>query len=122
ENVLATVAGTAGVGLGNISFYDFRFPNATTMMLIAERYNGGGSDYFTVNIPTSIGVAERSWSLYSDGYGGISLNGTDLHYSSYSGYYRGTISAALMPPATTHTIQIRSSSGDVGGIALVYTE
>ncbi len=122
EGVLTTVAGTAGVGLGDMYFYDFRFPNATTMMLIAERDNGGGSDYFTINIPTSFGVAERSWSYYNSGQGGISLNGTDLHYSYYSGYYRGTISAAQMPPASTHTIQVRKDSGDVGGIALVYTE
>lgn len=122
ENVLAIVAGSAGVGIPGITHYDFRFPNATNMMLIAERDDGGGNDYFTVNIPTSFGVAERSWSLSIYGCSGrILLNGTTLH-SSCTGYYFGSLSAAQMPPATTHTIVIGDDSSDVGGIALVYTE
>lgn len=121
ENVLAIVAGSAGVGIPGITHYDFRFPNATNMMLIAERFDGGGNNYFTVNIPTSFGVAERSWSIKVGGCARISLNGTDL-YNGCDDHNFGSISAAQMPPATTHTIVIIDDANDVGGIALVYTE
>lgn len=121
ENVLAIVAGSAGVGIPGITHYDFRYPNATIMMIILERDQGGGNDYFTVNIPTSFGVAERSWAFYAT-YGGdrISLNGTDL--GGGSGNYYGAISASQMPPATTHTIAVRDGTDAVGAIVLVYTE
>jgi hypothetical protein len=123
ENVLAIVAGSAGVGIPGIIHYDFRYPNATKMMLIAERPQGVGNDYFTVNIPTSFGVAERSWSLKSNNWcSNISLNGTWLQSNCNGGHYFGTLSAAQMPPATTHTIVVRYDTTDVGGIALVYTE
>lgn len=122
ENVLAIVAGSAGVGIPGITHYDFRFPNATNMMLIAERSNGAGNDYFTVNIPTSFGVAERSWSLFDGGYCAyFQLNGTNL-YQGCDPHNFGSISAAQMPPSTTHTIIIGHGAEDVGGIALVYTE
>ncbi|MBX3058200.1 MAG: hypothetical protein KF770_17190 [Anaerolineae bacterium] len=123
ENVLAIVAGSAGVGIPGITHYDFRFPNATNMMLIAERSQGAGNDYFTVNIPTSFGVSERSWSIHLPGSsaGSISLNGTTL-YSGGGDHVFGTLSASQMPPATTHTIVIGNDANDVGGISLVYTE
>lgn len=127
ENVLAIVAGAAGVGIPGISHYDFRFPNATTMLLIAERDQGSGNNYFTVNIPSSFGVAERSWSLRkqnSSGWPyhvGMTLNGTALIHTDNQHTF-GTISAALLPPQTTHTFQVYESAAAVGGIALVYTE
>jgi len=121
ENALAIVAGAAGVGIPGITHYDFRYPNATTMMLIVERDDGAGNDYFTVNIPSSVGVAERSWSFYVGYWGRIRLNGSDL-YAGYNHHNWGSISAAQMPPATTHTISVEDDSDDVGGIALVYTE
>lgn len=126
ENVLAIVAGAAGVGIPGITHYDFRYPNATTMMIILERDQGIGNDYFTINIPSSFGVAERSWGLYTGGSnlnGSLTLNTTILHSgNSYSPHHYGSISAAQMPPSTTHTITVGTDSTDVGGIALVYTE
>jgi len=123
ENVLAIVAGSAGVGIPSITHYDFRYPNATTMMIVTERDQGGGNDYFTLNIPSSFGVAERSWALNCPGssVGSITLNGGTL-YSGGCDHVFGAISAAQMPPSTTHTVVIDNDSNDVGGIALVYTE
>lgn len=123
ENVLAIVAGAAGVGIPGITHYDFRYPNANKLMFITERDQGTGNDYFTVNIPASIGVTERSWALRLPGNsaGSISLNGTNLYSGSGDNLY-GSISAAQMPPDTTHTIVITNDTNDVGGIALVYTE
>lgn len=126
ENVLAIVAGAAGVGIPGITHYDFRYPNATTMMIILERDQGTGNDYFTINIPSSFGVAERSWVLYTGGSynnGSLTLNTTTLHSgNSSTNHHYGSISAAQMPPSTTHTITVGTDSTDVGGIVLVYTE
>jgi hypothetical protein len=126
QNVLTIVAGAAGVGIPGITHYDFRYPNATTMMIIAERYAGINNNFFTINIPTSFGVAERSWTIFTGGGhptgGSLTLNGTHLHNSSANGHYFGIVSAAQMPPATTHTVVINNSIEDVGGIVLVYTE
>jgi len=124
ENVLSIVAGAAGVGVSNITHYDFRYPNANTMMLIVERHQGTGNNYFTINIPSSFGVSERSWSLKCNYGCGFNLNGTALQGSAIGPYpnYYGFISGAQMPPNATHTIEIYDASDDVGGIALVYTE
>ena len=120
ENILAVVAGAAGVGIPGITHYDFRYPNANTFMVIAERDQGTNNNYFTINIPTSFGVSERSFYTWDDDAGGLSLNGTNL--AGGSGHRFGTISASQMPPATTHTIIVWDGTEAVGGIALVYTE
>ena len=119
ENTLTNVAGTAGVGVTDIYFYDFRYPNATTMMIITERDNGGGNDTFTINIPPSFGVAERSWSVNLS-TGIFRLNGNTI--TSSSGFYNGTLAANQLPANTTHTFVVGNSDNDVGGIALIYTE
>lgn len=119
ENVLAIVAGSAGVGIPGITHYDFRYPNATTMMIIAERSEGTNNNSFTINIPSSFGVSERSWSLYAP-HGWMYLNGTQLN--SVFGHDFGQISATQMPPNATHTILVADDASDVGGIVLVYTE
>ena len=123
EGALAIVAGAAGVGIPGITHYDFRHPNATTMMLIVERDQGGGNDYFTVNIPSNFGVSERSWAERC--YGGCNyfLNGTNLEASSAGAFPHlyGSLSASQLPPDTTHNITI-DGNNVVGGLALVYTE
>ena len=122
ENVLTTVAGAAGVGITTISHYDFRYPNATTMMFIAERAGGSGDNYFTINIPSSFGVAERSASIYGPpGWNhGVTLNGENVVTGGT--YQYASIAASKMPPDTTHTITVFSQSTSVGMLALVYTE
>ena len=130
ENVLINVAGMAGgVSATNITHYDFRYPNATTMMLIAERDQGSGNDFFTVEIPVSFGVSERSLALYDrndhyDSYAGkLYLDGSQMLSAVKTNSYT-TLTASQLAPGTTHTIRIdRSYLGNaVGGLAILYRE
>ena len=64
EAVLADVADARRAQLSTCHFYDFRYPNATHMMLIAEDTDNGNE--FQVNLPGSYIYYERSWSLVSE--------------------------------------------------------
>ena len=124
KNTVALVAGAAGMSLTNITYYDFRYPNATNMMLISELADPEGNN-FIVNIPSTFGYSERSWSVYATGccYMKISLNGSNLGstasywdvYDFHLGY--GYITPAQMLPDSDHTIQLE----DYGTLAVIYT-
>ncbi len=63
RNVLSLVAVTAGSPFPGATYYDFRYPNATHMMFIAEAvYSDNAYDTFQVTLPGSFVYSERSWS------------------------------------------------------------
>lgn len=116
KNALAAVAGAAGAPFTTETYYDFRYPNATQIMLIAENY-GSGNDFY-VQIPSSFGYFERSWGLYSSGGSAFfKLNGTNLS-ASYSGEgtYYGVITASQLVPDVQHHVEV----DDYGVLVIVY--
>ena len=123
ENTIAVVAGEAGVAYSTCTYYDFRYPNATKMMLVAEA--SGGIDSFEVNLPGTFGFFERSWSLgngtdivdlYLDGE---KLAGTNSDYHTT----QGTLTAAQLLPDTSHIFTVEALHDEAyGGLALVYRE
>lgn len=120
EKVLAIVTGEAGVPYFSPTYYDFRYPNATHMMLIAETWSDGNE--FTVELPSSFSYYERSWSLLNTG-GASSwkLDGENVSGSTgICGWCtgQGTLTAAQLLPDTPHTIRV----DDDGGLALIYRE
>ena len=123
ENTVAVVAGEAGVAYSSCTYYDFRYPNATKMMLIAEALPTSGSDSFEVNLPGTFGFYERSWVLHNIGwYVDFHLDGEGIASVNY-GTSQGTLTAAQLLPDVTHTITIISAGGGGhGGLALVYRE
>lgn len=127
ENTLAVVAGEAGASFSSGTHYDFRYPNATHLMLIIEWvYNA--TDSFVVNLPGSFAYYERSWSLGSDDFDDsrYRLDGVEIlrGYINGWGTSQGTLTAAQLLPDQFHTIEIVHSSGNhaYGGLALVYRE
>jgi hypothetical protein len=108
KNVVAAMAGAAGAPFTDATYYDFRYPNATHMMLIAE-HEDNGNDY-TVQLPSTYGYFESGWALRT-GYccswyfrlDGVNLpaSGSDL-----SGVAYGSITAAQLLPDVTHTVVI----------------
>jgi len=125
ENTLVVVAGEAGVPFTDATYYDFRNPNATHLMLIAEWiYNS--SDSFEINTPGSFAYYERSWSLGSNGYGSYELDGVTIKsHSTGWNTSQGTLTAAQLLPDQFHTIYVREESGSFqyyiyGGLALIY--
>ncbi|MBK9095583.1 MAG: hypothetical protein IPM84_23075 [Anaerolineae bacterium] len=116
ERVLAIAANTAGIAFPGSTYYDFRYPNATHLMMIAEDTSDGNS--FEVRLPGSYSYYERSWSThYTGGYceTWFILDGTNI---GHNGTAYGSLTAAQLLPETTHTVQI--SCNGYGGLALIY--
>ena len=116
ENVLAIAANTAGIAFPGSTYYDFRYPNATHLMMIAEDTPDGNQ--FEIKLPGSYSYYERSWSTaYTGGYceTWFVLDGTNI---GHNGTAYGTLTAAQLLPETTHTVQI--SCNGYGGLVLVY--
>jgi len=128
ENTLAVVASEAGVPFPGATYYDFRYPNATHLMLIAEWLSDVGTDSFEVNLPASFAYYERSWSLatsYPDAK--YNLDGVTIKSCSYGVWqtYQGTLTAAQLLPDLFHTVEVvfvRYYGYVYGGLALVYRE
>jgi hypothetical protein len=115
ENTLSTVAVAAGVPMPQLTFYDFRYPNATNMMLIYENYIDGNN--FTVQLPSAFVYYERSWTLIN--WGGdwyFAINGQRQPNMANTNPVYNFIAPAQLLPDTTHTITV----DDDGVLALIY--
>jgi hypothetical protein len=139
ENVIAVIANAAGFPFSsaNVTYYDFRYPNATHLMLIVEWVyiqSGSESDSFQFKLPGSFAYYQQSWSLANNCTASYScssrylLNGAEIKRLSMYGagwqMAQGTFSVAQLPPDQYHTIEISVSGGyqiyGYGGLALVY--
>jgi len=148
ENAMAQILEAVFVFTFEASYYDFRYPNATNLMLIAEAIDFAGDDSFELDLPSDFTYYERTWSH--------ALNDTDTgwgHESSSTLYVNDvsinslTVSAPYksdewklahgaltptpppLPPGDFHTVRVSLSSGGwvpgtkaFGGMALVYQE
>jgi hypothetical protein len=116
KSALAAVAGAAGAPFTTETYYDFRYPNATQMMLVAEDY-ANGNDFY-IQIPSSYGYYERSFGLLNTGQGyAFNLNGTNLSLDYMDGAGYGVITASQMVPDVEHHITV----DDYGVLVLVYS-
>ena len=121
ETVAPIVAGAAGKPYEPLSFYDFRYPNANQMTLIAE--DNEAESNFTVQLPAYV-YSEYSWSFKN--YNAYSqchwrLNNANLGSAYGPAPVSGLISAGQMPPGATHTVDIYGSNSYCeGGLVLVY--
>jgi hypothetical protein len=135
ETAITAVAGAANVpfSASNATYYDFRYPNATNLMLIIEWVLGQGTDSFQAKLPGTFTYYERSWSLgnsygrYSDPDASYKLNGTIIQ--THQGYdwctSQGTLTAVQLPPDQFNTVEIFAyynygTNHAYGGLALVY--
>ena len=115
EKVLSTVAVAAGVPMPQLTFYDFRYPNATNMMLIYE--NLGNGNNFTVQLPSTFVYYERSWTLINwEGGWYFSINGQGQSAMANTNPVYNFITPAQLLPDTMHTIAV----DDDGVLALIY--
>lgn len=101
---VATVASAGGSAFTDVNYYDFRFPNATNMLWVAEDDLNGES--FTIEMPTSYIYFERSWAFYDSVNSSYSIDGTNLMgsaiYNDHTAY--GVISATQLSAGVVHTI------------------
>ena len=110
------VASEAGVPFTSAIYYDFRYPNANRLMLIAETWEDGND--FTVKLPSSFVYYERSWGLFgTDWWGGNwVLDGMEVGRVCSGCTGQGALTAAQLLPDITHTIAVNHH----GGLALIY--
>ena len=113
ENTLAVVAGEAGVPFPGATYYHFRYPNATRLILIVE-WVYEGTDVFQVKLPGSFAYCERSWALGTVGSsssmsGSYKVDGVQIQrHDSHSGWWMsyGTLTVSQMLPDQYHTIEL----------------
>jgi len=97
EDGLLLVTDALHQGLPYIQYYDFRYPDATSLSIITDEEVANGSSNFRLLIPCSYIVYSRTWShMMYNGFSGIGypaygsrilVDGTELN--SWEGYYGG---------------------------------
>lgn len=119
EEELTILASQAGVAFPGATFWDFRYPNANRLMIIAEDYSDGNT--FTVKLPSSYVFFERSWAMETTSCKRLLLDGVEMtNDCSSTPMSVGAISAAQFQPDTTHTVEVGWRTGETGAIALTY--
>jgi hypothetical protein len=137
ENVVRTLALDVGVPGATIAYYDFRYPEATNLVLAADRADvSTGGDSFEITIPRKLTVYETSWAhaKFSGSYyaSSCSLDGEELSAvnpgAEIWGFTTGEFAQADFSPDTTHTLALSMNWYHSGanriycGIAVVYRE
>jgi len=126
ENAITIVANAASISFDNAVFYDFRYPNATHLMLVVEWVysENYGSDSCEINLPSEFDYYHRSWSLAASDDGEYRLNGETIKSVSDCPLctFEGTLTVSQLLPDQFHSIEVVGRSRDYvyGGLALVY--
>ena len=115
------IGGSSSSGL---KYYDFKFPDATKMMLIVESTTS--SNFFKVTVPSSFSLYEVGWSHYypDTRYGGAAtLDGTT--FSSGLNIHRHGIfgTSSEFSKGIEHIVGVSAGRGTGRvGLVLVYVE
>lgn len=102
QKAIASVSAEAGVSYSEISYYDYRYPDANSLLLV-----GGSTEPLKLEIPTALAVSERS---------AVSINWVELDGSRLL-YIVTLIPASKLMPGATHTF-----TGYNYVVALTYRE
>ncbi len=119
--VISILAGSAGQPFTGETYYDFRYPNATNLLFVAENEENGRD--FIITLPSAYGYSERSWAAYDtqdevDFY----LEDTNLWNSAtwtsdLTAY--GYITAAQLLPDTPHTFLVEDNGDNVYAVLVI---
>lgn len=120
ENMVHSMAAEAGMSCSTASLYDFRYPNATNVLFVAENDADGAT--YTINMPQSYTYMDRAWAKWnSNSYCGFTIDGAQLPATVDLGVFCiGTITYAQLLPGVTHTVDVNSSYSDYGVIMVTY--
>lgn len=128
SNAAGIVATAVGGTTSGLKYYDFRYPDATKMMIIVESVQNG-ENFFTVVIPTSFAVYAVDWSHHNTdlGYYGHSyaylndveksaiISATRANYGSFTGLFENGIEQSLK------IVALQDAKGRIG-LVLEYAE
>ena len=87
SNAAGIVATAVGGTTSGLKYYDFRYPDATKMMIVVESVKGG-ENFFTVVIPTSFAIYAVDWSHHNTDQGGVTY---DQSYAYHNGVEKSFI-------------------------------
>lgn len=120
ENTVASIAGSLGEPFDEATYYDFRYPNATHMLLVGEDHDNGRD--FIIEIPSAFGYYERSWAMRGESCcNGDHFLIDDVEIaSSYreNRFLYGRITVAQLSTDTPHTVSYYD--GGYIGLAIIY--
>ena len=122
SKAVGVVATAVGGTTNGLKYYDFRYPDASKMMVIVESTTS--SNFFKVTIPTTFSTYAVDWSHYAstDGYGSNSKAYLDdgTPFSSFGGRQRWAYGSLLgqFDNGVEHKVEITASKG-TGRIGLV---
>lgn len=114
DNGISAVCNVVGVPIGNIKYYDFRYPNANRFMIVADALWEEGIDTFNITLPSDFVFYEISYSHCTKGYSEEGCNAHSQMYIDeqeisdlpYQGVSYGFLSPSQLPPSVTHTIKV----------------
>ena len=122
SKALGIVANAVGGTTNGLKYYDFRNPDASKMMIIIE--STGGTEFYTLTVPTSYSLYAVDWSHYSstqcsNGYSYVYLDGASFTSDGCSGPHRsyGSLKGQIIN-GVEHEIKIATYRG-TGRIGLV---
>ena len=122
ETILSIIAGAAGTPFTGGTYYDFRYPNATNILFVAEDDDDGND--FTIELPSAYAYYERSWATYnsgSDSYSQLWLDGSELPYQWIGGFTRyGIITTGQLSLDTPHTFEVNTYYYSYGVVVITY--
>lgn len=144
EKALNYMANAMYMALPDVKYYDFRYPNATDMMIIVdETHTDSETGSFNVKLPSELTFYSRTWSHCihtrddsDDTYGGIQIGETELnssngHHSTgeYWQIWEGELTITQLPLDEYRTLSVWQEEHSYGddfssyvGLVLIYKE
>ena len=131
EDALTKVCQVIGQTLSAVTYYDFRFPTATNIKIIADE-GIRSNEFFKYLIPSSHTLLESSWSFatfyttHSFGDQSLYIDGTPMvGYGDHPGGWRianGILPASVLTPDIVHTANINTGLDSYGAVVFIYSE
>ena len=106
------ICAAAQAPLKDVKYYDFRYPDADKLMIVADAQWSEGTDTFNIKIPSNFTVYERSYSHYAyDTYGSnMKIDGDEIstigNCNDYSETHYGQLTWAQLSPDVFHTVSL----------------
>ena len=133
---ISVVCMAGGISQGELTYYDFRYPNADRMMIVVEAiWEDSGSDTFEIILPNDFKFYERSYSNYASaggslgtvGASGVKIDDIQISYLSNKGTDYGFLLPSQLSQGISHTVMLTKYSNSYWsdvyvGIVMLYNE
>jgi len=122
EDGIYEVCNAAYVVAGDIYYYNFEWPVAEKLMIVADAEWYGQIDTFDIMLPSDFIFYERSYSHYANSYSRMYINDNQISILYSEGTDYDTLLPSDLPTDVTHTIKINTNNDGFDAIVLIYRE